>query len=193
MNTSLMQTRPGPRSRKPSRPHSPPMMQQCKLESPSLHSIKTRRIPQDSTNTSPPSPSSASILESLTTMHCQNGSFKDSTCKLWYNSLSGEQLKPLRPREVTDVLHHLGEDLNHPMEEAIVTMTLMLWTWIASHYPQLNELAICAKIAVSYAIKKAVLLGIILVTIRIAQQVVGTTTQNHPRLPMLELSPPLPI
>ena len=53
-NTSLMQTRPEPRLRKPSRPHSPPMTQQCKLELPLLHSTKTRRTPQDLTNTSPP-------------------------------------------------------------------------------------------------------------------------------------------
>ena len=62
------------------------------------------------------------------------------------------------------------------MEEVVVTMTPMLWTWIISCYPQLSKLVTCAKITVSYAIKKAVLLGMILVTIGIAQQVVGTTT-----------------
>ena len=203
-NTSLMQTRPRPRSRKPSRPHSPPMMQQHKLELPLLHSTKTKRIPQDLTNISPPSPFSPSILESLTTTPCQSGSSKDLTCKLQYNSLFWEQSKPLplwrnftqrplRSREVTTILHHSGEDPNHSMEEVAIIMTPMLWTWIASHYSQLSKLATCAKIAVLYAIKKAVLLGIILVTIGIAQQVVDATTQNHPRLPMLGSSPPLPI
>ena len=42
---SLMQTRPGPRLKKPSRPYSPPVMQQHKIESPSLHSIKTGKTP----------------------------------------------------------------------------------------------------------------------------------------------------
>ena len=93
-NTLLMQTRPGPRSRKLSRPHSPPMMQQHKLESPSLHSTKTRRTPQDLTNTSPPSLSSLSVLGSPTTMPYQNSSSKNSTCKLQYNSLSWKQSKP---------------------------------------------------------------------------------------------------
>ena len=40
--------------------------------------------------------------------------------------------------------------------------------WITSHYPQLNVLAICARIAASYTTRKAVLLGIILVTIMAA-------------------------
>ena len=69
----------------------------------------------------------------------------------------------------------------------------MLWMWITSHYPWSNKLTICTRTTVSFAIKKAVLLGIILVTIGITQQVVGTTTWNHPRLPTLGLSPPLPI
>ena len=203
-NTSLMQTRPGSRSRKPSKLHSPPMMQQHKLELPLLHSTKTRRTTQDLTNTSPPSPSSLSILGSPTTMPCQNGSSKDSTCKLQYNSLSWKQSKPpplwrnftqkpLRSREVTATLHHSREDLSHPMEEVAVTTIPMLWTWIASYYPQLSKLATCATTAVSYAIRKPVLLRIILVTIRITQQVVGTTTRNHPRLPMPGSSPPPPI
>ena len=175
-----MQTRPGPRSKKPSRLHSPPMMQQCKLELPSLCLTKTRRIPQDSTNTSPPSSSSLSILESPTTMPYWNSFSKDLTHKLWYNSLSWEQSKPpplwrnftqklLRSMKDIAASHHSGEDLNHPMEEVAITMTPMLWTWITSHYSQLSELTICMTITVSYAIKKAVLLGIILVTIRIAQ------------------------
>ena len=145
MNALQTQIRLGPRSRKPSKPHSPPMMQQCRLKSPLLHSTKTRRTPQDSTSTSLPSSSSQSALKSPTTMSCENGSSKDSTHKLWYNSLSQEQLqpsplwrnftqKPPRLREVTAVLHHSREDLNHPLEEAVVTMTPMLWTWIASHY-----------------------------------------------------------
>ena len=80
-------------------------------------------------------------------------------------------------------MHHSGEDLNHPMEEVVITTTPMLWTWITSHYPQSSELTTCVKITASYVIRKAVLLGIILVTIRVTQWVVGTTTQNHPRLP----------
>ena len=47
-----------------------------------------------------------------------------------------------------------------------------------------SKLATCMKITASYAIRRAVLLGIILVTITITQQVVGKTTWNHPRLPM---------
>ena len=195
-NASLMQTRPGSRSRKPSKLHSPPMIQQHKLELPLLCSTKTGRIPQDSTNTSSSSPSSPSILESLTTTPCWNGSSEDLTHKLWYNSLSWEQLKPpplwrnfiQRPprlKEVTAVSHHSGGDLSDPMEEVTFTMTPMLWMWITSCYPWSNELAICTKTTVSYAIKKAVLLGIILVIIRITQQVVGTTTRNHPRPPMV--------
>ena len=199
-----MRTKPGPRSRKPSKPHSPPIMQQCKLELPSLCSTKTGKTPQDSTNTSPPSPSSLSVPESLITIPYQNGSSEDSTHKLWYNSLSQEQSKPpplwrnftqrpLKLREVTTVLHHSGEDPNHSMEEVAIIMTPMLWMWITSCYSQSSKLTTCAKIAVSYAIKKAVLLGIILVTIRITQQVVGATTWNHPRLSMLGSSPSLPI
>ena len=72
-------------------------------------------------------------------------------------------------------------------------MTPVLWTWITSRYPQSSELATCAKITASYAIRKAVLLEIILITIAVAQQRVGETTQSHPRLPTLGLSPPLPI
>ena len=200
----LMQTRPGPRSRKPLRPHSPPMTQQHKLKSPSLHSTKTGRTPQDSTNTSPPSLSSLSNSESLTTMPCWNGFSKDLTCKLQYNSPSQEESKPPplwrnftqrppRSKEVTAALHHSGEDPNHPMEEVAITTTPMLWTWITSHYPQSSELATCVKPTALYAIRKAVLLEIILVIIGIAQQIVGTTTQNHPKLPMPGSSPPPPI
>ena len=158
-----------------------PMMQQCKLESLLLHSIKTWKTPQDSTNTSP-SPFSQSTLESLTIMPYQNGSSEDSTHRLWCNSLSQEQSRPpplwrnftQRPprlREVTSTSHCSEEDPNHPMEEVVITTTPMLWMWIASHYPQSNKLATCAKIAASYPIRKAVLLGIILVTIRIVQQI----------------------
>ena len=203
-NALLMQTRPGPRSRKPSRPHSPPMTQQRKPKLPLLYSTKTRRTPQNLTNISSLSSSSLSILESPTTMPCWSGFSKDSTHKLWYNSLSWEQSKtsPLwknftqrlpKSKEVTATLHHSGEDPNHPMEEVVVTMIPMLWTWIASRSPWSSELTTCMKIAVSYAIKKAVLLRTILVTIGITQQVVGTTTQNYPRPPTQELSPPLPI
>ena len=146
MNTLWMQTRPRPRSRKPSKPHSPSMMQQHKLKLPSLHSTKIGRTPQDSTSTSPPSPSSQSTLESPTTTPCQNSSSKDSTHKLWYNSHSQEQSKPpplwrnstqrpSRSREVITASHHSGEDLNHPMEEVVVTTIPMLWMWIASYYP----------------------------------------------------------
>ena len=199
-----MQIKPRPRSRKPSKSHSPPMMQLCKLELPSHHSTRTRRTSQDLTNTSPPSPSFQPALESPTTMPCWNGSSKDLIHKLWYNSLSQEQLKPLplwrsftqrplRLREATATLHHSGENLNHPMEEVVITMIPMLWTWITSYYPWLSKLTICMKITTSYVIRKAVLLGIILVTIRVTQQVVGATTQNHPRLPMPQLSPPPPI
>ena len=137
-NASLMQTRPGPRSRKPSKLHSLPMTQQHKLELPLLCSTKTGRLPQDLTNTSPPSSSSLSAPESLTTIPCRNDSSKDLICKLQYNSLSQGQSKPLplwrnftqrppRLREVTAASHHSGEDLNHPMEEVAVTMTPMLW------------------------------------------------------------------
>ena len=194
----------GTRSRKPSKLHSSPMTQQRKLELLSLHSTKTSRSPQDLTNTSPPSSSSQSAQESLTTTLYWNGSSKDSTHKSWYNSLSWEQSrppplwrnftqKPLRSREIITTLHHSGEDLSHPMEEVVITMTPMLWTWIASHYPLSSKLATCAKITASYAIRKAVLLGIILVIIGIAQQVFGTTTQNHSRLPMPGSSSPLSI
>ena len=204
MNTLQMQTRSGPRSRKFSKPHLPPMIQQCKPELLSLHSTKTGRTPWDLTNTSPPSPSSQSALESLTTMPYQSGSFKDLTCKSQYNSFSQEQLKPPplwrnftqrhpRLRGVTAILHHSGEDLSHPMEEVVITTTPMLWMWIASHCSWSSELTTCAKTAALYAIRTAVLLGIILVIIRVAQQVVGTTTRNHPRLPTPGLSPPLPI
>ena len=41
MNALLMQTRPGPRSRKPSKLHLPPMTQQCKLKLPLLCSTRT--------------------------------------------------------------------------------------------------------------------------------------------------------
>ena len=137
-------------------------------------------------------------------MPCQNGSSEDSTCKLQYNSLSQEQSnspplwrnftqRPLRLREVTTTLHYSEKDLNHSMEEVVITMTPMLWMWTASRYPQLSKLATCVKIAASYVIKKPVLLGIILVTIRVAQWIVGATTQNHPRLPTPGLSSPLPI
>ena len=193
-----MQTRLGPRSRKPSKPHSPPTTQQHKLELPLLCSIKTGRTPQDLINTSSSSSSSSSslsVLESSTTMPCQNGSSEDSTCKLQYNSLSWEQSRPPplwrsfiqrppRSRKVTTTLHYLEEDPNHPMKEVVITMTQMLWTWITSCYPQSSELTTCVKIAASYAINKAVLLGIILITMGAIQLVVGTTTRNHPRLPM---------
>ena len=176
MNMLQMQTRPGPRSRKHSKPHSPPMTQQCKLESLLLHSTKTGRTPQDLTNTSPSSSSSQSAQESPTTTLYWNGSSEDSTHKSWYNSLSWKQLKPPRSRKVIATLHHSGEDLSHPLKEVVITTIPMLWTWITSCYPWLSKLATCVKITASYAIRKAVLLGIILVTIRVAQQVVGTTT-----------------
>ena len=97
MNTSLKQTNPRPRSRKPSRLHLSLMMQQCKLELLSLHSIKTGKTLQDSTSTSSHSLFSPSAPESLITMPCWNGSSADLTHKLWYNSLSQEQLKLLPP------------------------------------------------------------------------------------------------
>ena len=96
-NILLKQINPGPRSRKPSRPHLPLIMQQHKLELLSLHSIKTRKTPQDSTSTSPHSPFSLSTLESPITMPCWNGSSVDLTHKLQYNSLSQEQSKLLPP------------------------------------------------------------------------------------------------
>ena len=105
---------------------------------------------------------------------------------LWRNFTQ----RPLKSREGTATLCHSGEDLNHPMEEVAVTTTPMLWMWIASYYPQSNERTTYVKTAVPYAIKKAVLLEITLVTIRITQQVVGTTIWNHPRLPMPGSSPP---
>ena len=92
-NALLMQTSPGPRSRKASRLHSPLMMQQHKLKLSLLHLTKTGRTPQVLTNISPPSPSSPSIPKSPTIMPCQNGSSEDLTRKLQYNSLSQEQSK----------------------------------------------------------------------------------------------------
>ena len=124
------------------------MMQQHKLKSLLLCLTKTGRTPQNLTSTSPHSPFSLSVLESLTIMPCQNDSFTGLTYKLQYNSLSQGQSKvpppwrnstprPPRSKEATATWHHSGEDPKHPMEEVAVTMTPMLWMWIISHYPQL--------------------------------------------------------
>ena len=139
MNTSQTLTRTGPRSGKPSRLHSPPRMQQHRLELPSLCLIKTGRTPQDSISISPSSPSSLSALELLTTMPCH------STPRSWSNSSSAELSKPpppwrsstpklLKSREGTAILPHSGEDPSHHMEEVAVTMTPTLWMWITSCY-----------------------------------------------------------
>ena len=136
-NISPMQTRLGPRSRKPSKQHLSSMTQPHKLESPLLHSTRTRRTPQDLTSTSPPSPSSQSAPESPTTMLYRSGSFEDLTHKLQYNSLSWEQSKspplwrnftqrPPRSEKVTATSHHLEEDPSHPMEKVVITTNPML-------------------------------------------------------------------
>ena len=70
MNMLLMLTRTGPRSRKPSKLHLPPMSQQCRLKLLLPRSIKTGRIPQDLTSTSSSSPSSSSTPESMTITSC---------------------------------------------------------------------------------------------------------------------------
>ena len=123
MNALQMQLRPGPRSRKPLKSHLPPMMQQHKLKLPSLRLTKTGRTPWDLTNISPHSPFSLSILESPTTMPCQNGSLAASSHRSQYSLLSQEQSKPLplwrnfttrplRLKEATATSPHLGEDPN---------------------------------------------------------------------------------
>ena len=173
------QTKSEPRSKRPSKLHSPLMMQQHKLKSLMLHSTKTGRTLQDLINTSSHSPSAPFTPESLITMPYQNSSSMDLTHKLWYNSLSQKQSKPLPPwrnftpklprlKEVIAVLHYSGKDPNYPMEEVVITMTTMLWMCIALYYPQSNELTTWTKIAASYVIKKGGLLGITLVTITIA-------------------------
>ena len=95
-------------------------------------------------------------------MSCWNGSSKDLTHKLWYNSLSQEQSKPpplwrnftqrpLRSREATAASHHSEEDLNHPMEEVAITTTPMVWMWIMlslvewAHHMHENHCSICHK------------------------------------------------
>ena len=134
MNISLMLTRTGPRSRKPLRQHSPPMMQQHRFESPSPHLIKTRRSPWDSTNISPSSLFFLFTPESLTITSCWNGSFVASTSRSLSNSLSMEPSKPpptwrnsiprpQRSKGVTAVLPPSGEDLSHCMEEVTVITT----------------------------------------------------------------------
>ena len=144
-NMLQTQTRPGPRSRKPLKLHSPPMTQQCKCELPLLHLTKTGRTPQDLTNISPYSSSSLSTPKSLTTTPCQNGFFAASTYRSQYSLLFLKQSKPpppwrnftpkpLRSKEATTASPHLGEDPNHSMEEVVVTTTPMLWTWITLCY-----------------------------------------------------------
>ena len=167
-NVSQTQTRPGPKSRKPSRLHLPPIIQQHKLKLLLPHSTRTRRTLWNLTNTSSHSSSSLSTLKSLTTMLCWNSSSMASTHRLWYSLLSLEQSKPPRLKKATAASPHLGEGSNHPIEEVVTTMIPMLWMWIASHYPQLNALATCIRTAASSAIRKAVLLGIILITIAVS-------------------------
>ena len=125
MNASQMQTRPGPRSRKHSRLHSPPTMQQYKLELPLLHLTKTGRTPQNLTSTSH-SPFSLFALASLTIMLCQNDSSIALTHRLWYSLLSQEQSKPPRSKKATAASPYSGEGPNHPMEEVVTIMIPML-------------------------------------------------------------------
>ena len=146
-----MQIKPRPRSRKPSRLHSPSIMQQCKLELPLLCLTKTQSIPWDLTNTSPHFSSSLSTPESLTSTLCWNASFTASTHRLQYSLLSQKQSrppplwrnftpKPPRSKEATAALPYSEEDPNYLMEEVVITTTPMLWMWITLHYPQSNAL-----------------------------------------------------
>ena len=185
-NISLKQTRIGPKSRKPSKQHLPPIIHQHRLKLPLPCLTKIRGTHLDSTNTSSPCPSSSFTPESLTIMPCWSHSSMFLTPRSPYNSLSAELLRPpppwrsftLRPqrlKRVTTTLPPSGEDPSHHMEEVAVTMTPTLWAWIALsyHYPWSNVLITCTRTTAPYVTRKAVLLEIILLIIATTQLVAG--------------------